>query len=376
MCEDVVSFHIARYELVPATLARIAGDLEDAARSLRREDHPAAGRAARALDGAAVWVRAEQAAAAARWERIMAIPGIHLFNQWRSRREGRTWDFEWLTGDDGLTFSFGQLEAITSYRAVIEPLLSQIEREEPLDPDDVDAAIALLAAADQPEVAATLLNLLGADGFFLLHRAAAATAGDLDDPDAVERLEDELGVLTATFATATNARGRVRLDPAFVDGFVGAAEALDVEAEPTPEQIDAAMAAFAQLDFSREVAARLAAVTGPSGGVAVLERLGRPFIVITVALPLVELLRHGPLSEEFVTTSITTALSIASFLAEGALASFGFFVLGAVIALIAASGEGGAPRRPSRGGAGPTQGTSVVDYYLNDHGVPVTANGV
>jgi hypothetical protein len=375
--DEVTSFDLQRYTGVPDRLGRIAGDLDAVARELGYLDHHAATRAAGAVAAYARWVRRERARAADRVERIMAIPGFGRLHEWDSGAMARRWHLFPYVRDGQTAFSLTELEAIGAFRTVLEPLLDDVEDGRPIDPDEVDAAVALLAGADD-ELAACLLNLVGGFGYQQLQLAVFATAGDLEDREAAADLEDRLGQLTAAFAAASRAPGRHRLDDAFLDELLAGTDVdLEVTGAPTPTALDEARASFARLDFGRDVLERLARATGPQGVVAVFERSGAPFAVLTAAMPLLALTEHGPLSAEFAEAAISSTLSLASFLATGALASFGFFALGALVTLVfATADDGGTPRRPTRGGSNPGgPGSGAADLHLDDHGVPVAANG-
>ena len=378
MVDDVAAFDLQRFSQLPDRLAHIAADLEDAATELWRSDEPAGASAARAIDAAVGWVRREQARAAERWARIVAIPGFRVFEGWDSGGRRWAWDVDWVTSVDTPMHSYAQLEAIATYQHVLHPVVLDVERGDPVGPDEVAAALAALhAAADDPPVAASLLNLLGATGYRQLHAALAATAGAGSDEDDLSRLEAGASTLTAAFAAASHATGRHRLQPAFLDDLLGTDDAIEADARPSPSSVDAAQQVFTALDFSREVGERLASVTGPRGALVVLQRAGTPFAVLSLAMPLVELLQHGPLSPQFAESTITTSLGVAALLVEGAAASIVLLGAAAFVGLIFASADdGGQPRRPTRGGANPTQGTTAADLHLDDHGVPVTANGV
>lgn len=377
MLDGVVAFDLERYGHVPDRLRHAARELESAAEGLARAGHPAGSRAARLLDTMAAWVQAEQARAADRLERITSIPGFHAFRSWEGPALGWEWDVDWITSADGEMHSYEDLVAMTAYQLAVHPVVLDLERGEPLDPEAVDAALAAVQGMEPPEAAA-LLHLLGADGFRRLHEALAATTDPGDEGD-VRRLEDGLGTLTALFASASRAVGTDRLDRRFVDEFVAPLEGALEDAGPiSDEDVDAAQAAFARLDFGREVAGRLASVTGPEGAVLLLERAGRPFAVIGALMPLVELAQHGPASPEFIESALTTGLNLAGFLASGTVASVGFFGAGLLVTILFALGSqvDGRPRRRVLSPDAENPGGSHYPFYVDEAGVPATANGV
>lgn len=377
MLDGAVSFDIERYAEVPDRLARVARDLEAAAELLVRSGEPAGANAAAAVDAFAGWVRREQGRAADRWARILAIPGFDAFDRWEHRPGGGSfvWDVDWVTRTDGDLHSYEELVALATVRGSLSALLGQVEREEPLDRDEVDAALAALAAIDEPAVASALLDALGAGGFRRLHGILAATTDPTDAGD-VERLEEGIGMLTGLFATASRATGRDQLSEAFLDDFVGtpaAGATFDGPvpvAPPPPNAVDTAQEVFAGLDFGREVAARLAAVAGPTGALVVLERAGTAFAVISAAMPLVELVQHGPLSGEFAGTSITSGLGLAGFLSTSTPVTFACFAAASIVSLIVATGEGGTPPGLVLSPDVPNPGGSHYPYFVDETGTP------
>jgi hypothetical protein len=305
----------------------------------------------------------------------MAIPGFDSFDRWDHRAGGGSsiWDVDWVTPTDGDMHSYEELVALSTVRGSLSPLLGRLDREEPLDRDEVDAALAALAAIDHPAVASALLDALGAGGYRQLHELVAATTDPTDEGD-VERLEDGIGTLTGLFATASRAAGTDRLSDGFLDDLLGgpAPAAGAVPPPPPPvDGVDAAQDAFAGLDFGREVAARLAAAAGPDGLLVVLERAGTAFAVISAAMPLVELLQHGPLSGEFVGTSITSGLGLAGFLAASTPVTVACFAAASIVSLIMATGEGGTPPGLVLPPDAPNPGGSHYPYYVDETGTPV-----
>lgn len=381
MLDGVVAFDVERYSSLPERLRRLAGDLDAAAELLARAGDPAGAGAAAHLEDLAAWVRREQARAAARWEQILAIPGFARFETWEWERGGGSWvfDVDWISRTDDDLHSYEELVALTAFQRTFAPLLDQVEEGDPIDRDDVDAALAAAAAIDHPATAAVLLDLLGATGFRRLHGALAATVGDPDDDGDRRRLEDGMGTLTALLATGTRAVGRHALSDRFLDDLLGPATAghRPVASDRPGSAVDAAQRAFAALDFSREVAGRMASVTGPRGALVVLERAQVPFAVLSVGMPLVDLLQHGPASSEFVESTITSGLNLAAFLAESAPVSLAFFAGALLVSLLfATADDGGRPPRPVRSPDAPNPGGAHYPLHVDEAGVPAAPNGV
>lgn len=366
MLDGAVTFDVERYAEVPDRLARVAHDLEAAADLLVRSGDPVGAATAAAVDSLAGWVRRERWRAAERWERILAIPGFERFRDWDGGRGAWTWDVDWVTGTDGDLHSYEELVALATYRESLVELLGRIEREEPIGVAEVDAALAAVAAIDGPEAAAALLDVLGADGFRRLQAALAVTT-DRSDRASLERFEAGMTMLTARFATATHATGRAALSEAFLDDFLGPpSSATDAVPVVPGSAVDQVLSALTFLDLGREVYERLSrVVTGTAG----LELPGVVFAGANALLPLVALLREGPLSSEFAGTSVGSALGLASFLAETAPVTLAFFLASGFVALILNSGEGEPPGLVlSPDAANP--GGSHYPYYVDEAGVP------
>lgn len=383
MLDGVVTFDIERYSHMPDRLARIASDLEEAARLLLGSGDPTGASAAGLLDQLAGWVRLQQARAADRWEQITSIPGFARFEewQWEGSDGSFVWDLGWVTASDGAMHSYEELVALATFEATLRPLLARVEAGDPLEQGEVDAALAAIATIESPAVASALLDALGASGFRQLHHAIGATT-DPTDPDDVARLEDGIGTLTALFASATRAVGRERLSDSFVDDFLGpppdgpsGGEAVPAVGTAGTDQVDATQAAFAALAFGRDVAERLAALAGPRGALVVLERAGAPFAILTAGMPLVDLLQHG-IGPEVAESTLTSGLGLAAFLTESAAVSVVLFSAAVIVSLVFATGDGGTPPGLVLSPDATNPGGHHYPQHVNEAGVPASPNGV
>lgn len=362
MLDGVVAFDLERYPEVPGALGRRAVDAIAVAARLDGLDDPTACAAAGALRSTAAWLDQESSRARSRWEAIRSIPlidGIGAVDHYPRQR--RWLEADWYPDDhDGLQ-SYEQLVAFALW-ARGRHLVSAIRDGRSIERGDVDAVFAALARVGDAETAAHLMELFGAEGIRDLAGALAQTAHDGHDPGEVERYGDGMGTLLGLAGLAA-----IRL-PDGDDGRGGRGPTVD-------DVIDAAQTSLSASASGVDVAAGVARMTRSSPAtIEMLEVLARRFAVAGLVSVLVDVVQHGPFSDETIENVLVSGMGLAGTLASG-VAGAAVAVGGLLLWLALSAGPGRpAPRTWPTDHANP--GGQHWLWTVNGAGVPVAPDGI